>query len=265
METVTHDGRETSYRLARPDGAGPTVLYVHGSGGSHRVWAHQYSPAGPAHPAVALDLSGHGDSDDVEASPGPETLAAYADDVCAVASETGADVLVGNSLGGAVVFETVLERSLDVSGIVFAGSGARLAVHESVREMLTADFEAAVEFLHGENRLFHRSDPDLHERSKAQMRDTGQAVTRRDFLTCHTFDVRERLDDLTVPTRAVVGEYDSLTPPSYHEYLAEEMPNCDCVVLEDSAHLAMLERPERFNEAVADFFFSDDLKSHSYN
>lgn len=253
METVAHDGRETAYRLVETDRTGPTVLYIHGSGGSHGVWTHQYSPAGPAHPAVALDLSGHGASDDIETEPGPETLSAYADDACTVAKETGADVLVGNSLGGAVVFETVLERSLDLSGVVFAGSGARLAVHEDIREMLATDFEAAVEFFHDTDRLFHDGRGELLEQSKAQMRDAGQAVTRRDFLTCHTFDVRDRLDELTVPARAVVGEYDGLTPPSYHEYLAEELPNCEYAVLEECAHLAMLEQPGRFNEVVADF------------
>ena len=98
METVTHDGRETAYRLARPEGPGPTTLYVHGSGGNHRLWAAQYGPDGPAHPAVAVDLSGHGESEDIDTDPGPATLSAYAADVAAVAEATDAAVLTGNSL-----------------------------------------------------------------------------------------------------------------------------------------------------------------------
>lgn len=253
METRRHDGRETAYRLARPDGDGPTALYVHGSGGTHRVWATQYGPEGPTHPAVALDLSGHGDSEDVDTPAGAETLRAYADDVCAVARATDADILMGNSLGGAVVQEVLLERDLDLDGAVLAGSGAKLAVTEELRSLLADDFETAIDVLHEDNRLFHDADTQADRRSRETMRAVGRAVTERDFLTCHTFDVRDRLGEISVPVLALVGEYDELTPPRYHEYLAEKIPKGSLAVLDDAAHLAMVEQPEAFAAAIASF------------
>jgi len=253
METISHDGRETAYRVARPDGEGPTVLYVHGSGGNHRVWARQYGPDGPSHPAVALNLSGHGESATVDTEPGPSTLDAYARDVAAVARETDAEVLVGNSLGGAVLFRTVLDDRYTPEAAVFAGSGAKLAVHERIRSMLADDYEAVIEFLHEGSRLLYRPEADRLEQSTAAMREAGQAITRRDYLSCHTFDVRDSLDEFDVPALALVGEHDGLTPPSYHEYLAEELPDCELSVVEDAAHLAMIEQPEAFNEALRTF------------
>jgi len=253
METVGHDGRETAYRLATPGAAGPTTLFVHGSGGTHRVWAAQYGPKGPVHPAVAVDLSGHGASADVATAPGPETLAAYTDDVVAVARATDAAVLVGNSLGGAVVLRAVLERELPVERVVLAGSGAKLAVREDLRTWLAEDFERALSWLHGEDRLFHDPADRLRERSLAQMRATGRAVTERDFLTAHRFDVRDRLDAVDVPLLALVGEHDGLTPVAYHEYLATAVPDGEVAVVPDAAHLAMVERPAAFGAALADF------------
>jgi pimeloyl-ACP methyl ester carboxylesterase len=250
METVVHDGRKTAYRETGADGDGPTMLYVHGCGGNHRVWVHQYAPQGPSHPAVVLDLSGHGESEDVDTGAGPETLAAYAEDVVAVARATGADVLVGNSLGGAVLFEVLLEREFDPAGVVFAGTGAKLAVHESIRRLLREDFEGVVERLHRPSYLLADPEGELLERSKEALRAAGQRVTRRDFLTCHEFDVRDRLGDITTPALAVVGDADQLTPPDYHEYLAEAMPNCELSLVEDAAHLAMLERPDAFNSVL---------------
>lgn len=250
MEQVVHDGRETAYRLVRPDADGPTALYVHGSGANRHLWVNQYGPDGPFHPAVALDLSGHSDSQDIETEAGPETLAAYAADVAAVARETDADVLVGNSLGGAVVFEVLLSGRFDPAGAVFAGTGAKLAVHESIRTLLRDDFEALVELLHEDSRLVHEPHETVRERSKAALFDAGQRVTTRDFMTCHTFDVRDRLDELDLPALAVVGEHDSLTPPAYHEYLADELPDCELAVVENAAHLAMLEQPAAFNAAL---------------
>jgi len=250
MEQVVHDGRETTYRLARPDADGPTALYVHGSGGNHRLWAHQYAPDGPLNSAVALDLSGHGESTDIEADAGPATLAAYAADVAAVARETDADVLVGNSLGGAVVFDVLLSGRFDPAGVVFAGTGAKLAVHDSIRTLLREDFEGLVELLHEDSRLLYDPDERLRERSRAALFDAGQRVTTRDFMTCHTFDVRDRLGELDLPALAVVGEHDSLTPPAYHEYLVDELPDCELAVVEGAAHLAMLEQPGAFNAAL---------------
>ena len=258
MQTVTHHGRTTSYRRwfrSDPTDAGPTTLFVHGSGGSHGVWKSQ-ARLGSDYPVVSLDLSGHGESDDVDAEPGAEALAAYVDDVVAVARETDARVLVGNSLGGAVAMTLALERDLSLDGLVLTGTGARLSVLEDLLVWLEEDFERAVEFLHEPDHLFHDPDQRDLELSKASMYETGQAVTSRDFQTCHRFDIRDELGDIDVPTLAVVGEYDRLTPRRYHDYLAEQIPECRVTVVDDAAHLAMLERPEAFNDAVEAFLSS---------
>ncbi|MFD1588866.1 alpha/beta fold hydrolase [Halorientalis brevis] len=253
MQTVSHDGRETAYRRTDFGHDAPPVLFVHGSGGTHEVWTGQYGRRENEYPAVALDLSGHGDSADVDTAPGYETLDAYVADVRAVVRETGAELLVGNSLGGAVVLQTVLESDVDPAGIVLAGTGAKLTVHPDVREWLAEDFERAIEFLHGDDMLFHDPDPAHVERSKTSMRDVGRAVTERDFRSCHEFDVRDRLDEVDVPALALVGEYDSLTPVEYHEYLAENIPDADFVEIANAAHLAMVEQPEAFTGAISMF------------
>lgn len=252
METVTHHGRETAYRRHDRGGDADPILFVHGSGGSHAVWKAQARLA-DARPVVALDLSGHGESGDVAAEPGYETLSAYVDDTLAVAEATGARVLCGNSLGGAVVMSLVLERDFEPSALILAGTGAKLAVLDDLLRWLRTDFERAIEFLHGPDRLFHDPDDRLVAASGEMLRDTGRAVTERDFRTSHEFDVRGRLDGIDAPTLAVVGEYDALTPPWYHEALAERIPDAEWTTIADAAHLAMLERPDAFNDALNAF------------
>ncbi|OTF00191.1 alpha/beta fold hydrolase [Halorubrum sp. SD683] len=252
MERVTHDGRATAYRRFDRGGDGPTVCFVHGSGGTKDIWKSQARLADRV-PSVAVDLSGHGDSDDVATPAGPETLNAYADDVIAVAEETGATVLCGNSLGGAVALRVALERDLALDGLVLAGTGAKLAVAEPLRGALADDFERAVSLLHEPDRLFHDAPPEYVELSEAAMRECGRAVTERDFLTCHRFDVRERLDEIGVPALALVGAHDELTPPAYHEYLADGIPAGELAEVPDAAHLAMLEAPTVFNDALSAF------------
>ena len=202
MERVTHDGRNTAYRQFDRGGDGPTVCFVHGSGGSKDVWKAQ-ARLSDRSPVVALDLSGHGDSDDIDTPAGPETLEAYADDVTAVATATGATVLCGNSLGGAVALWVALTRDRPLDGLVLAGTGAKLAVADALREALAGDFDRAIEMLNQPDRLFHDAPSEYSTLSRAGMRDCGRAVTDRDFETCHGFDVRDRLDEIAVPSLAV--------------------------------------------------------------
>lgn len=250
METVAHDGRTTAYRMAGDPNGGTVVLAVHGSGGTHRVWAHQYGPDG-CRPLAAVDLSGHGDSEDIP--PGSDVLDAYVADVAAVADAVGAEVLVGNSLGGAVLLCALVNDAVDPVGVVLLGSGAKLTVHEDLRELLAEDFERAVDALHEPDWLFHDAPERVVERSKAQLRATGRTVTKRDFLACHRFDVRDRLDGIETPLLALVGEYDQLTPIRYHEFLAERVQNGRVSVIEDAAHLAMLERPAAATAEIRQF------------
>lgn len=252
MARVEHAGRRVHYRVADRGADGPTVAFVHGSGGDRRVWKSQDRLAGD-HRIVSLDLAGHGASDDIDTEPGPATLAAYAADVAAVAEAEDATVLVGNSLGGAVIQWGLLEGILSAEAAVLVGSGAKLAVAEALRMALASSFEQAIDVLHSPGRLLADEASPLAEASRATMRATGRAVTERDFLSCHRFDVRDRLDEIDCPTLAIGGELDTLTPPAYHAYLARAMPRGVLSIVPDAAHLVMLERPDRFNRDLHAF------------
>ncbi|WP_232702408.1 alpha/beta fold hydrolase [Halobacterium wangiae] len=256
METVTHDGRETAYRIVDRGGDGDPLLCVHGSGGTHAVWKSQLGRLSRDRPVAALDLSGHGDSDDVSLDQGSDALDAYARDVVAVADEVGARAFLGNSLGGALVLTALLDHDAAVDAAILAGSGAKLSVHEDLRRWLAGEdggFDEAIEFLHGDDRLFHDPTDSELAFSKRAMREAGREVVERDFLSSHAFDVRDRLDELDVPLLALTGEHDGLTPPAFHEYLAAHVHQGEWTTLPDAAHLSMLEAPEAFNDAVSGF------------
>ncbi|PSQ16729.1 alpha/beta hydrolase [Halobacteriales archaeon QS_8_69_26] len=252
METVTHHARKTAYRRWDRGGDGAGLLCIHGSGGVSEVWKSQ-ARLGDERPVVALDLSGHGESEDVDADPGFETLSAYAEDAVAVAEATGARIPVGHSMGGAVALHLVLDRGFDPPAMVLAGTGPRMPVLDDLLEWLDGDFDRAVEFLHAPGRLFHDPTDDLRSVSEAAMRANGRAVTRRDFRTCHWFDVADHLGGVDAPTLAVVGEHDRLTPRWYHEEMAEGIPDCELAVIEDAGHAAMVEEPAAFNDTLRDF------------
>lgn len=258
MQTLRHHGRSTAYRYREAsDGSGPGIVCIHGSGGSHAVWKGQFELADRTSVA-AVDLSGHGASEDIDADPGYETLEAYAEDVVAVIEATDCSVILGHSLGGAVALWAALEHDLSLDGLVLAGTSAKLAVLSDLLRSLETEFEQTVDFLHGPGRLFYDPEPALLDESKTRFVETGQAVTVRDFKTANRFDVRDRLHELTLPAAAIVGEYDRLTPLEYQRHFTAAM-DCSLLRVENAAHLAMLEQPTAFNGAVS--MFLDRLES----
>jgi pimeloyl-ACP methyl ester carboxylesterase len=264
METVRHHGRSTAYKYSdrsdeevagRDSGerrSPPGLCCIHGSGGSHEAWKSQFRLASQT-PVAAVDLSGHGESEDIDADAGYETLSAYADDVVAVVEATDCSVLVGHSLGGAVALWVALERDLELDGLVLVGTGPRLPVLAELLDWLATDYERAIEFLHGPDRLLHDPEAKLRTESIRLLRAAGQPVVQRDFRTCNRFNVLGRLDEIDLPAAAIVGEYDQITPFRYHEYFTEELPNCSLVRIRNAAHLVMLEQPLAFNAVVSGF------------
>ncbi|MBO9361709.1 MAG: alpha/beta fold hydrolase, partial [Thermoflexus sp.] len=66
-------------------------------------------------------------------------------------------------------------------------------------------------------------------------------------------DRTELLPQIRVPTLVIVGEEDEVTPPEVARQMAEAIPSAQLVVLPSAGHLANVEAPEAFNEAVRTF------------
>jgi pimeloyl-ACP methyl ester carboxylesterase len=73
-----------------------------------------------------------------------------------------------------------------------------------------------------------------------------------DALTSYSF--RDRLSRVEVPTLIVWGRNDILVPVGDAERFERLIgPNAHKVIFEDTGHVAMLERPNRFNALLAHF------------
>ena len=63
------------------------------------------------------------------------------------------------------------------------------------------------------------------------------------------------LSTIDVPTLVVVGEHDQLTPPANAQDLVDGIPNAKLVTIDQAGHMANLENPEAFNEALLSFTY----------
>jgi pimeloyl-ACP methyl ester carboxylesterase len=156
-------------------------------------------------------------------------------------------------MGGAIALSAALSRPDLLSGLVLIGTGARLGVSPSILEVSqVGDMKKLDEML-----TDWAYGPLVGlEQIKEWHRQIGlpPALTYFfDFTACSRFDVRERLTAITLPTLVVCGSADRLTPLKYSQYLASGIPNARMVEIPDAGHMVMLERPDLFNAAIAEF------------
>lgn len=97
------------------------LVFVHGGGAHAHWWSHLAPSFADEFRVLALDLSGHGDSDPREVY----ALEQWTEEVMAVARDggiSGAPVIVGHSMGGFVTIATAAIHGDEVAGLVICDS-----------------------------------------------------------------------------------------------------------------------------------------------
>jgi pimeloyl-ACP methyl ester carboxylesterase len=249
MPKITILNQELFYAVTRADQSAHTVVLVHGAGGTHLDW-----PAGlrrlPNADVYALDLPGHGKS----AEPGRTTIEAYATDVSAFITTLDLQnvVLIGHSMGGAVVQATVLNDATRIDGLVLIGTGARLPVSELILNQTVDQFDAVVATI--ARYAWGRDADQAQVRLSAQrLQLAAPAVVHGDFVACNGFDVRDRLAEIDVPTLVISAENDQMMPPKFGRTLAEHIASATYVEIPATGHFMQLEQPETVTIAITNF------------
>jgi pimeloyl-ACP methyl ester carboxylesterase len=67
------------------------------------------------------------------------------------------------------------------------------------------------------------------------------------------YDFRDRLPAVKAPTLLVWGREDNLVPVKDADEFERLIPGARKVILEDTGHVPMLERPQTFNDLLVEF------------
>ena len=234
------------YTLSQGAQDAPTLLLIHGAGGSRLHWPGELRRL-PDATVYTLDLPGHGRS----GGDGHDTIQGYAETIVAFFDAVGVEqaIVVGHSMGGAIAQTLALDFAGRVAGLVLVATGARLRVAPAIIEGIRSDFEGSAKLI---TQFAWSSDapPELTELGRQAILETGPDVLLDDFAACDNFDAMERLAEIRTPTLVIVGSADQLTPPKYARFLAGRIPNARLVLIEGAGHMVMLERPVEVAEAV---------------
>jgi len=248
--------------MPAPVSPSPAVVFIHGVGGSARVWAPQVeSFAAAGFVPVALDLPGYGARAPVEAM----DFDGLAADVEAAIDQRslGKPVLVGHSMGG-MVAQTVLRRRPDGyrAAVLACTSPAfgnadgefqkkfvadRIGPLDAGKTM--ADLAPAIV-----DRMIGPAADPAGRAHAVEVMSAVPATTYRAAVRCLVkFDERANLGKIAVPVLCLAGEKDPNAPAPVVERMAGKIPGSRYVCLTGMGHLPNLEAAEAFDAVILGF------------
>ncbi|MCF3184347.1 MULTISPECIES: alpha/beta fold hydrolase [Streptomyces] len=275
-------------RLRRKGAAPATVVFCHGYCLSQDSWHFQRAALRGVVRSVHWDQRSHGRSARglAQADGEPVTIDQLGRDLKAVidaAAPEGPLVLVGHSMGGMTVMalaeqfpELVRDRVLGVAlvgtssgrldevtyGLPSIGQGAVRRLLPGVLKALGSQVElvekgrrATADLFAGMIKLYSFGsrdvDPGVARFAERLIEATPIDVVAEFYPAFQTHDKSAALQRFAgLPVTVVAGDRDMIIPPGHSVAIKEELPAAELVVLEETGHLMMLERPEIVTELL---------------
>ncbi|GHF88911.1 alpha/beta fold hydrolase [Streptomyces filamentosus] len=281
---LADDGTVLAYETDEVPGSPVTVVFSHGFCLSQDSWHYQRAALRGRVRTVFWDQRGHGRSE--RGPEEPVTIDRLGRDLKAVvdaAAPEGPLVLVGHSMGGMTVMalagrypELVRDR---VAAVAFVGTSAgRLeevsyglppAGVQAVRRVLPGVLRAlgsqaalvergrraTADLFAGLVKKYSFASPDVDPAvvrfAERMIESVPVDVVAAFYPAFAAHDGLPALGALRgLPTLALAGDLDLVTPASHTEAIAAELPGAELLLVPGTGHLVMLERPDAVTGAL---------------
>jgi 3-oxoadipate enol-lactonase/4-carboxymuconolactone decarboxylase len=227
------------------------------------LWARCAARLRGDYHVVGWDLPGHGRSAPADVGFGVPGLAKAVLELADRIRPGETFRYAGDSVGGAVGLQLMLDAPQRVTSAVLLCTGARIGEPAGWRqraETVRSDGIQAV-VAGSLQRWFSPGFPDREPAVTGELLGALRATDPESYArVCEalaTFDVRDRLADISTPVLAVAGADDRPTPPAGLELIAKTVRDGRLVVLDGVAHLAPAERPADVAALLDEHFAGD--------
>jgi 3-oxoadipate enol-lactonase len=241
-------------------GDGPSVLFLHGLGGSANGWLAQLEACRErGWRGIAPDQRGAGRSD----SPtGPYSVRLWAEDTERLLDALGVEraALVGHSVGCMTAVHAAGRLGERIWALALCGGtpswpeGAAAGFAERARLARAGRTDEIAEAVTatGLSEACRSRDPRLAGLMReAIASNDGESYAR--WAEAAAEGRMEGLDSLACPVLAFCGSEDPVTPPAAAEAIAAAATRGDTALVEGAAHWCMLEAPEATTTALFAF------------
>ncbi len=264
---VEIDGAKVHY-VDLGEGEAPPVVFVHGLGGCWQNWLENLPAVARGRRVVAVDLSGFGLSEMPREEISITLFANTVEQLCRHL-DLGHVAVVGNSMGGFTAAELAIRHPdrverlvlVDAAGISLAeakragvllgnliakgGGGTPEQVRRALRRPGYTQAAFGTVMRHPT-----RLERDLLAEQISGIGKPGFAPSMRALMS---YDFRDRLSEISCPTLVVQGDQDILVPLGDAREYERRIPRATSLILADTGHVPMIERPRTFNRALLEF------------
>jgi pimeloyl-ACP methyl ester carboxylesterase len=267
------NGRRTRVRVDG-DPANPPVLLIHGIGRSMEDWAPQFEPLAQSYRVIALDVPGFGFSERLRE---PISLAALTRGVAHTLDalgETRPVHVVGNSLGGALAQQLLVQQPDRVASLALINSAGFGSEVTMLLRMLTLPVlgelstrrpsrSSAVLFerlIHADKsvatkqRVDHAYAISRQPHSGVVLRETTMAVgSPRGVKPEWRRELAAAVAEHPRPTLVIWGTRDRVLPAHHIEEARRVYPHAELRLLSGVGHMPQIECPQRFADLLLPF------------
>lgn len=243
----------------------PVVVFVHGAGMDHTVWALQTRYfAHHGYSVLAVDLPGHGRSD----GPPLASIDAIADWLVALLDALGVAIaaLAGHSMGALASLACAAKHKARVGKLALLGVAPRMPVHPDLLAAAKADdhlaFDLITAWAHGPaGHLGGNRAPGSWVMGGGErlLECSRPGVLYNDLMACNAYDGAPAAAVLACPSLLILGSDDRMTPAKAGQKLAamiasSDCPNSDFIVIPNCGHMMMTEKPDETLDALRTIF-----------
>jgi 3-oxoadipate enol-lactonase len=244
----------TSARFEGPADA-PVVVLSNSLGTTSDMWEPQMAALTRQFGVLRYDHPGHGGS---RGSPPARSVEALARGVLSLLDERGLERVsfCGLSLGGAVGMWLAMHAPQRIDRLVLACTSARFGTRDNwLARAATVRADGMEAIADAVLRLWftertHRDEPDLVAAYRAMMVSADPEGYAGCCEALADWDPGEDLATIGAPTLVLAGAEDTATPPASGAEIAGRIQGAGMSVLEGAGHLANLEQPAAFNQAL---------------
>lgn len=228
-----------------------TLIFIHGWSCDSRYWREQLDVFAKNYQVITIDLAGHGHSSSTRNN---YTINSFAKDVEAVIAKENikSAILIGHSMGGAVVAEVAKNLPTVVKGIIGVDT-----LHDVALRISQTDLDASVQpFIDNYSKAMNaftanlftkNTSEDIKEWISKDMHSSPKSVAVSAFQNFmaqyRTGESSSVFDGIKAPVTLINARLWPTNTPSNKS----KIKNFKLLYIKETGHFPMLENPQQFN------------------
>jgi 3-oxoadipate enol-lactonase / 4-carboxymuconolactone decarboxylase len=247
---------QTFYQLY-PNTNVPTILFSNSLGSDFHIWDELVPYLSPHFQILLYDTRGLGKS---EVTPGPYSIQLLATDIIQLLNRLAIDKIAfcGLSMGGLIGQYLALHFPDRLTHLILSNTAAKIGDHNRWDERIRVVQNAGLESLADEmmtrwfSETFRSNRPNRVQEIKTAFLASNPDGYIQNCIAIREADFRNEIADIKIPSLVITGDGDPVTPVGDAQFLVDQIPEAQLVVL-SACHLAPTELPKEYSNLLIDF------------